>query len=80
MQRVLKVRPVYNFFECGKSVSLNNSVLIWMFNQESKNVAYRKSIIGIRLILGGFSLSDMRYAPLILTFAVCLGFFFEGAL
>lgn len=24
MQRVLKVRPVYNFFECGKS-------LIWVF-------------------------------------------------
>lgn len=37
MQRVLKVRPVYNFFECGKSVSLNNSVLVLMLNQESKD-------------------------------------------
>lgn len=55
MQRVLKVRPVYNFFECGKSVFLNSSILVLMLNQESRNVVYTKNITGIRLILGFFS-------------------------
>lgn len=80
MQRVLKVRPVYNFFECGKSVSLNNSVLVLMLNQEAKDVACMKSRTGIRLMLGFFPPSDIMYVPLILAFPVCLRVFFECTL